>query len=222
MPPWSKAFGGGPGMPAQPIHEPCPACTIGASALTRPPGLTSQEPSSARTTGRRFATMTISSDGWPRAHSATVAPPPPRRARAGCLCVTPCGSVPPMSAQRILASGAAALLVLIVLAIVFHDDDSGADSGIDDDAADGPGRRAARARRGRATSRSTGPCKDADEKSTIEAAASRALRLRQRRSAGCRCSPPPIPRPGSPTSCRRSRARATASARSTSPSRRRP
>ena len=65
MPPWSKAFGGVPTVPAQPIHEPWPACTIGARALTRPPGLTSQEPSSARTTGSLLATMTISS-AWVR------------------------------------------------------------------------------------------------------------------------------------------------------------
>src|SRR4051794_1507599 len=123
MPPWSNALGGGPGMPAQPIHEPWPACTIGASALTRPPGLTSQEPSAARTTGRRFATMTISSlgDGLglirPYRSSAT-----PARCPAGCLSITPCGSVPQMTAQRILGSGAAALIVLIVLAILTHDD----------------------------------------------------------------------------------------------------
>src|SRR3954468_5408043 len=116
MLPWSKAFGGGPGMPAQPIQEPWPACTIGASALTRPPGLTSQEPSAARTTGRRFATMTISSDGDGLGLTGpTVAPPPLRGARVGCLCLMPCGSVSPMNAQRILASGAAALVVLIVL-----------------------------------------------------------------------------------------------------------
>ena len=123
MPPWSNALGGGPGMPAQPIHDPCPACTMGASALTKPAW--AHFPRAVVGTDDREAVRDdddLVGRGRPRAHRPTVAPPPPRGRRAGCLCVTPCGSVSPMTARRILASGAAALLVLIVLAIVTHDD----------------------------------------------------------------------------------------------------
>src|SRR4051794_21185517 len=170
MPPWSKAAGGGPGIPAQPIQEPRPACTIGASALTRPPGLTSQEPPAARTTGSRFATMTISSDGdGLELTGPTVAPTPPRGARVGCLCVTRCGSVCAMNAQRILGSGVAALVVLIVLAIVFHDDGKGTPPAGSTPPPTAAGVLRAHVAQGNLTL--DGPVKDAGEKKDIEKAA---------------------------------------------------
>ena len=71
--------------------------------------------------------------------------------------------------QRILASGAAALLVLIVLAIVFHDDGgSSADSGT---TVPPPASGTVRAHVAAGSVTLDGPVQDANEKSSIEAAA---------------------------------------------------
>ena len=75
-----------------------------------------------------------------------------------------------MSAQRILASGGVALLVLIVLAIVFHDDDSGTSASTATVPTAPAGVLRAHVAAGQLTL--DGPVKDADEKSTIQSAAS--------------------------------------------------
>ena len=115
----------------------------------------------------------------PRAHIATVAPQAPRRARAGCLCAIPCGSVPPMNAQRILASGAAALLVLIVLAIVFHDEGGSKGGSTTTLPTVPPGTLRAHVVAGNITL--DGPVLDADEKRSIEDAADERFGDGQRR-----------------------------------------
>ena len=75
-----------------------------------------------------------------------------------------------MSAQRILASGGVALLVLIVLAIAFHSDDSGTTASTTTIPTAPAGVLRAHVAAGQLTL--DGPVKDADEKTTIQTAAS--------------------------------------------------
>jgi OOP family OmpA-OmpF porin len=75
-----------------------------------------------------------------------------------------------MSPQRILATGGIALLVLIVLAIVFHDDDSGTSASTTTIPTAPAGVLRAHVAAGQLTL--DGPVKDADEKTTIQSAAS--------------------------------------------------